>query len=405
MNRNIAILSPHFPPHYLSFWRQLRLAGANALGIGDEPYEALPPTLRDSLTEYYYVADMHDHDALVRACGYYTHRYGKLERFESLNEYWLAMEARIRDDFNIPGVRTAGIDAIRRKSRMKERFRAAGIPVARGCLAADLPEARQLIAETGYPVVAKPDAGVGALNTYRIGSDAELDSFFRNKPLGDYLIEEFITGTIHSFDGLAGRSGRPVFHTAHVFSQGIMETVNEARHIHYYSMREIPPELEEIGRRCLSAFEVRERFFHIEFFHTASGGYVALEVNMRPPGGFTTDMFNYGSDIDVYRAWAELLVHGREDLRCERRYHCAYASRKSSRSYRHTHAEILQRFGRLMRQVESVPGVFSSALGDIGYIFRSENLEEVLEAVAFIHAAADPTSPATGDGLTGDPVS
>ena len=69
-------------------------------------------------------------------------------------------------------------------------------------------------------------------------------------------------------------------------------------------------ELERIGRACLKSFGVKERFFHIEFFLTASGEYVALEVNMRPPGGYTTDMFNYGADIDVYRAWAQLLVQG-----------------------------------------------------------------------------------------------
>jgi hypothetical protein len=38
-----------------------------------------------------------------------------------------------------------------------------------------------------------------------------------------------------------------------------------------------------------------------------------------------------------------------------------------------------------MLQVQSVPGVFSSALGDIGYIFRSDTLEETMDAVRFIH--------------------
>jgi hypothetical protein len=45
---------------------------------------------------------------------------------------------------------------------------------------------------------------------------------------------------LYSFDGLADRSGKPVFYTAHTFSQGIMETVNDARHLYYYSLRDIP---------------------------------------------------------------------------------------------------------------------------------------------------------------------
>ncbi len=385
MARNIVVLSPHFPPHYHRFWQQVKQAGGNALGIGDERPDSLSDELRGALTEYYYVPDMHDYDALVRACGYYTHGYGRIDRFDSLNEYWLATEARIRNDFNITGVRSSEIDLIRRKSHMKECFRAAGIPVARGRVIRTPEEARALIAEAGYPVIAKPDVGVGALNTYRIGSEADLASFFSGKPPVDYLMEEFIDGAIHSFDGLADSDGRPIFLTGHVFSQGIMETVNEARHIYYYSVRDIPPALEDAGRRCLSAFAVRERFFHIEFFLTASGEYVALEVNMRPPGGFTTDMFNYSADIDIYRAWAELMVHQRGGLAYERKYHCCYASRKRSHFYAYSHNDILSRYGHLMLQVESVPGVFSSALGDVGYIFRSASLDHVMEVVRFIH--------------------
>ncbi|MFO7708806.1 MAG: ATP-grasp domain-containing protein [Desulfobacterales bacterium] len=386
MNRNIVVLSPHFPPHYHRFWARVRQAGANALGIGDQPYDALPEELRSALTEYYRVADMHDDDALIRACGYFTYRYGKIDRFDSLNEYWLGTEARIRDAFNITGVRTAAIDLIRRKSKMKERFRQAGVQVARGRVVHTPADARALAAETGYPLIAKPDIGVGALNTFRIDSEADLDTFFSAKPPVDYLMEEFITGTIHSFDGLADAAGSPLFLTGHVFSQGIMETVNEERHIHYTSMREIPAELERIGRRCLESFDVKERFFHIEFFRTASGGYVALEVNIRPPGGYTTDMFNYAADIDIYRAWAELVVHGRADLDYRRAYHCCYASRKHNTPYAHSHEEIMDRYGHLFLQVESVPGVFSSALGDIGYIFRSPDPEQIMEVVRFIHA-------------------
>jgi len=125
----------------------------------------------------------------------------------------------------------------------------------------------------------------------------------------------------------------------------------------------------------------------MEFFLTASGEYVALEVNMRPPGGYTTDMFNYGADIDIYRTWAELLVHNRCDLAYERKYHCCYASRKRNQHYAHSHNDILSRYGHLILQVESVPGVFSSALGDVGYIFRSPSLDQIREIVHFIHAA------------------
>jgi len=383
---NVIFLSPHFPPQYFRFCLNLKAAGANVLGIGEEPYDNLSPEVRSALTEYYRVDNMHDYDALVRACGFFTHGYGKIDRLDSLNEYWLSTEARLRDDFNIFGVHGSEIDFIRRKSRMKAKFREAGVPVARGQVVRTMDDARSLIRQTGYPVIAKPDDGVGAIATYRLDNNQDLDAFFETKPGGtDYIMEEFISGTIYSFDGLADRSGNPIFYTAHTFSQGIMETVNEARHIYYYSLRDIPATLEKVGRECLRAFNVRERFFHIEFFQTGADQYVSLEVNMRPPGGYTTDMFNFACDIDIYRIWAELLVENRTDVDYAREYHCCYASRKFNQHYVHSHAEILSRYGSFMVQIESVPGVFSSALGDIGYMFRSKNLDEIMEIVAFIH--------------------
>lgn len=386
---NVVFLSPHFPAHYHLFCRQLKKAGATVLGIADAPFDKLSETVRAALTEYYRVDDMHDYDALVRALGYFTHRYGKIDRLDSLNEYWLETEARLRDDFNIFGVRGDSIAAIRRKSAMKAIFRAAGVPVAAGRVVANIHEARAFIAEVGYPVVAKPDVGVGALNTFRLNDDADLSAFFAGKSDVEYIIEAFVAGTIFSFDGLTDRNGEIVFHTGHTFSQGIMETVNQGSHISYYSLRNLPPELENIGRKCIRVFNVRERFFHIEFFQTSPGRYVALEVNMRPPGGYTTDMFNYACDIDIYKVWAELLVTGCCLTPIERKYHCCYASRKNAQHYRHSHQQILAEYGYFIVQVASVPGVFSSALGDIGYIFRSPQMIDIEAITTFIQETED----------------
>jgi len=189
---NVVFLSPHFPSHYFRFCLNLKAAGANVLGIGDEPYDNLSQEVLTALTEYYRVDDMHNYDALVRACGFFTHRYGKIDRLDSLNEYWLSTEARLRDDFNIFGVRGREIDFIRRKSLMKAKFREAGVPVARGQIVQTVDDALFLIHETGYPVIAKPDDGVGAIATYRLNDNQDLAAFFKTKPDTDYIMEEFI---------------------------------------------------------------------------------------------------------------------------------------------------------------------------------------------------------------------
>jgi len=381
---NIVFLSPHFPPNYYPFCVHLKRMGANVFGIADEQYERLRPELKDALTEYYRVDDMHSYEQLVRALGYFTYRYGKIDRLDSQNEYWLETEAQLRTDFNIDGLKNNHMAAIKRKSRMKKVFQKAGVEVARGRIVRKLKDAQALIAETGYPVVAKPDIGVGAAKTYKIANQSELDDFFSEKPPLDYFMEEFIQGQIVSFDGLVDSKGELIFSTAHAYSSGVMEAVNQNLDIYYYSYREIPPDLEKAGRSTLDAFKIRGRFFHFEYFRTADNRLVALEVNMRPPGGMTTDMFNYANDIDIYAAWAEMMVHGTAKIATTRPYHVIYVGRKSTRQYEHSHEAVLDACGRSLSLHLPMEGVFAAAIGNYGYILRSADLDELIGLAKFI---------------------
>ncbi len=389
MAMNFVYLSPHFPPNYYRFCVRLREEGVNVLGLADAPYEALRPELRGALSEYYRVDDMNSYDALVRALGHFTHRHGKLDGIDSNSEHWLETEARLRTDFNMAGLRQDRIGIIKRKSAMKEIYLAAGIRVARGAVARTLDEARRLVAGTGYPVVAKPDVGVGAAATFKIRDDVQLSSFFDRKPEMDYILEEFIEGKLISFDGLADLDGNLVFFTSHAFSQGIMETVNEDADLFYYSLREIPADLEEAGRRTARAFDVRGRFFHFEFFRTGrDGGIVALEVNLRPPGGLTTEMFNYANDIDIYREWARVVARNRFTAEWSRPYHVGYVGRKRGKRYVYDPGEIEAAVGGLIVHHEEIDSIFRAAIGDHGYLVRSKDLDEVRAAARYIQETA-----------------
>ena len=383
---NFVFLSPHFPPNYYRFAVALKNHGVNVLGLADENYDSLRSELKSSFTEYFRVNSMHNYDELLRALGYFTHRYGKLDRIDSHNEYWLETEARLRTDFNIPGIRSDQIDRIKRKSLMRETFIKAGINVARGKVVRTIADATGLIEQSGYPLVAKPDIGVGAAATYKIHNENELKSFFEIKPPVDYLFEEFVNGQIITFDGLTDRDGTPVFKNSLVYSAGIMETVLNDDLVYYYTLREIPADLEALGCRVLEAFEVRERFFHFEFFReNRTGDLIALEVNMRPPGGLTTDMFNFSCDIDVYNAWGSILAgKGFPYPDHTHKYYCCYVGRKSNRSYAHSQQEILDRYGDKISHHESISGVFSAALGNYGYLVRSPDLDEILAIAKFI---------------------
>lgn len=63
--------------------------------------------------------------------------------------------------------------------------------------------------------------------------------------------------------------------------------------------------------------------FTQEWFLTASGEAVFGEIGARPPGARSVDIMNYASDVDVYRGWAEAVVHRRFSHQLERKYNAA----------------------------------------------------------------------------------
>ncbi|MGN0974706.1 MAG: acetyl-CoA carboxylase biotin carboxylase subunit family protein, partial [Gemmiger sp.] len=303
---NFVFISPQFPKTYWNFCDRLKRNGVNVLGIGDSSYDGLCPELKNCLTEYYRVNDLGNYDEMLRAVGYFTFKYGKIDWLESNNEYWLSMDARLRTDFNVnTGAKADFIDNIQSKSRMKESYRKAGVPVARFHMASNLPAARKFVAEVGYPIIAKPDKGCGAEATYKLHNDKELAAFFDELPETPYIMEEFINGTIVSFDGVCDSNCVPLFCTSNYFPVPIMDIVNDNGDLVYWTQKSVPEALKDVGFRTIKAFGAKSRFFHCEFFQLnedkkglgKKGDYMALEVNMRPAGGYTPDMINYANSV------------------------------------------------------------------------------------------------------------
>lgn len=257
---NYVFISPHFPENFKYFVISMRNHGINVLGIASEPYFNLDLDLREALTEYYKVEDMEDYNQLLRACGHFTFKYGKIDMIESQNEHWLEKEAQLRTDFNVPGLKTSDMPPIKRKSEMKKVFQRAKIPVARGKVINDVETARKFIKEVGYPVCVKPDIGVGAAGAYQISNDQELEQFYLLKPPVDYIMEEFITGVINTFDGLVDKDGNILYLNSFVYG-GIMEMVRDEVDTVYYNQFEIPADLMDVGLRAVKEFGIRNRFF------------------------------------------------------------------------------------------------------------------------------------------------
>lgn len=383
---NVVFISPHFPPNYRNFCFRLKAAGANVLGMADTHYEQIPADVRGALTDYYRVDNMHDYGQLVRALGYFTHKYGKIDRLDSHNEYWLETEASLRTDFNIQGIKTDCIDSIKRKSKMKEVFYTAGLKPARGRVCHTKDEVLAFVKEVGYPVVAKPDIGVGAAKTYKLENNDQMEHYLNDKLPVEYILEEFINEQIVTFDGLVDDQGELAFSSSLRYSKGVMEAVNENTDLYYYFSRKIEPELESAGKAILKAFDLKGRFFHFEFFMKKTGEVIPLEVNMRPPGGLTLDMFNFANDFDCYSAWADIILTGTTKIKGGRDFHVIYVSRKDWIPYQMSHEAVVNGFGDLMVYDSRIEDVFAPAIGNHGYVLRSKKLEPLIEAADKIHA-------------------
>jgi ATP-grasp domain len=386
---NVLFVSPSFPPQFFRFCAALRARGVNALGLGDTPPHELHPELGAALTDYAYVPGLAgDDDAALRAVGWLISRHGRIDRIESHNEYWLGLDARLREDFNVWGPKPAQLSRWRFKSTMAELFDAAGVPRPEGAVPKTREEVQAYARRHGYPLVFKPNQGVGAASTFRVDSDAELAAALE-RPLVDTIVQPFIQGDIVSYDGLVDRQGRIVFETSHVYSGGIMEVLEDNLDLWYVSAREIPAQLKEYGRRTVAAFGLLERFFHIEFFRLPDGTHRALECNVRPPGGFTTDMMNYTADIDVYALWARV-VSGDDcsGFSWTPGYHVAHVSRRHGRHYRLGVDEIRARLGERLLFYREMPPVLAGAMGDFVFMIRSPELAQVKADLALIQALA-----------------
>jgi len=389
---NFVFISPHFPHTYWMFCDRLKRNGINVLGIGDAPYDSLEEALKNALTEYYRVNSLEDYDQVYRAVAFFAFKYGRIDWIESMNEYWLEQDARLRTDFNLhTGIQSDRIGLIKEKSQMKRLYLEAGIPTARQHRVSDREAGAAFIREVGYPVIVKPDVGVGATHTWKLENDEDFRRFYDQLPAVPYVMEEFIEGDICSYDAITDGNCEPLFESMTVWPP-VMDIVNRDLDLMYYTCPEVPEALREMGRKTVRAFGVDRRFVHLEFFRLTrakkglggKGDFVALEVNMRPAGGYTPDMMNFAHSTDVYRIYADMVAFGERRIPEGPHYYCVYASRKDGHTYARTHEEIMARYGSDLVMQEEMPPMNWPQMGRYMYTARLKTREETEAFIQFV---------------------
>jgi formate-dependent phosphoribosylglycinamide formyltransferase (GAR transformylase) len=323
---NIVFVEPAFPPTQRHFVRALAEVGASVIGIGERPGDHLDDELRGWMTHYHQVSTVVDAGILTDAVRWVQDKVW-VDRLESTIEAHTMAAAQAREACTIPGtsVRTAWL--CRDKPSMKEVLRAAGIPTAASAAVTSAADVHAFVADTGFPVILKPRTGAGALDTVRVDDAGQLDEAlgrFGGQGVESIAVEEFVEGHEGFYDTVSIDG-----HAALDFVSHYYPNVLEAMRTRWISPQFVSTnridsagdyqELRELGARVNAALGIGTSATHMEWFFGPKGLRFS-EIGCRPPGVGAWDLYSAGNDLDLYRAWAEAIVHGHIGARPSRQF-------------------------------------------------------------------------------------
>ncbi len=324
----VVFVAPFFTENAKLFIQSVAEVPGVALGlVAEEPLARLPAELAARVAAFVEVDDALRVDRILSATRRIATELGPVDRLTAAIEQIQVPLAEARAELGLPGLGPEEAKNFRDKSRMKDRLRAAGLPVARHRLAHTFADALELAALAGYPLVVKPPLGVASQTTYRVDDEASLRDAVTSASAaaaGPVLVEEWVTGEEHSFDAFVS-NGELRFHSISHYRPTPLEVMQNAwMQWNVVLPREIDaPEYDAIrdaGARALEVLGLRTGMCHLEWFRRRDGSVVLSEVGARPPGAQITTMISRAHDVDCRGAWAKLEVTGAFEPFPKRRY-------------------------------------------------------------------------------------
>ena len=311
---NIVFVEPAFPNNQRRFVAALAGVGASVIGVGESAEGDLGDELRGQMRAYYQVSNVTDEQQLDAAVRWAQDQVW-VDRLESTIESHQMTAATVREWRGIPGTSVRTTWLCRDKPSMKEALRQAGVPTAASAAVDTADQAREFARHVGYPLILKPRAGAGALGTTRVDNDAELDAALVSFGDADSIaVEEFVEGHEGFYDTIA-KDG----HVVHDWTTHYYPNVLEAMRSRWISPQFITTnriesspsygEVREMGGRVIEALGIGTSATHMEWF-AGPKGLRFSEIGCRPPGVGAWDLYSAANETDVYREWANAIVHG-----------------------------------------------------------------------------------------------
>jgi len=313
---NVVFVEPFFPPTQRHFVRALADVGATVIGVGERPSEWLDDELRSWLAHYHVVPSVIDVGVMTDTVRWIQDRLW-VDRLEATIEAHTLAAAQVREHCTIPGTSVKTAWLCRDKPSMKEVLRSAGVPTAASTAASTADQVRDFARAVGYPLILKPRSGAGALDTTRVDRDEELEAaldMFGSQHVESIAVEEFVEGHEGFYDTISVDGYPSIDFISHYYPN-----VLEAMRTRWISPQFIATnrvdsvgdyqQLKELGVRVNEALGIGTSATHMEWFFGPKGLRFS-EIGCRPPGVGAWDLYSAGNDLDIYRQWADAVVHG-----------------------------------------------------------------------------------------------
>ena len=334
MSQTVLMITPGFPGEMPLFTRGLSLQGAQVLGVANGPAQDLPEMARRHLSDYLQVPDLFSDTAsailqIRRWLGSRT-----LDRVCCLWEPGVELAAHLLEAFDVPGQRFAQAVKFRNKDLMKQALAEGGVRVPHHAVASSAAEVWAAAEVVGYPLIIKPIAGAGSMDTFRCDDATEVAAAIRQLGHIETVdVEEFIDGEEFTYDTICAGGEIKYFHVGHYRPRPLIARTNEWISPQTLSYRHVDnPWVTDgiaLGEQVIRVLGYDTGFTHMEWYRKSDGEVVFGEIGARPPGARTVDLMNFASDIDLFAGWAEAELHGTFSPVVERKYNCACITKRA----------------------------------------------------------------------------
>ncbi len=360
---NVIMLAPGYPGEMPYFCRALAMHGAKVYGLSDVAEHDLPALTREHMAGYLRVANFTDEDAVVRQVVEATGGH-QIDRVVCMWEPGVVLAAKLREALGTPGQSVQQANNFRNKDLMKQVITKAGIRTARHASATTIAQVKAAAESIGFPVIVKPIAGAGSMDTFRAGSMAELEARLAQvKSYDEVNVEEFIEGEEYTYDTICVNGEVKYENVCFYRPNPLVARSTEWISPQTMALRDLTPTPVaagiEMGHQVLKAMGFQTGFTHMEFFWTPKGEAIFGEIAARPAGAHTVDLMNYVGDIDLFMGYAEAELKGTFSQSTIRKYNVTNIFKRAEGQGRIQRIEglqhLLQRFGEHIVHMDLLP--------------------------------------------------